>query len=145
MTQGLNYWRSNGVGGHRLSQYIHIPPALSTMKRIIAGFGIGIISMGLNQSVIQAFQTGQLWATNYGPATEYHCVPLVAYDDNYVECVTWGRLQRMTWAFFGSYVMEAFIPVGPEMFKPDGLSFSGRNQQQMLGLANSLILDLMAI
>ncbi len=37
-----------------------------------------------------------------------HAVEVVAYDEHGLTCVTWGALQRMTWAFFDAYCDEAF-------------------------------------
>ena len=37
-----------------------------------------------------------------------HCVYIVAYDSDYLTCVTWGDKQKMTWAFLDKYCDEAF-------------------------------------
>ena len=37
-----------------------------------------------------------------------HYVYVNAYDDNGLECVTWGRKQKMTWAFVEKYCDEAY-------------------------------------
>jgi hypothetical protein len=81
----------------------------------------------------------------YGQATEGHCVPLIAYDDTYVECITWGSLQKMNWTFFANYVTEAYIPYSPDMFKANGLTFSGYSAKGIAGLARNILLDFVRI
>ena len=138
--QGLNYWIATGIGGHRLISYRRLTTGLlNQIKQTIAEFGVCVITMGMNQAIRDAFLRGQPWVNNYGAITEYHCVPILAYDANYAECVTWGRLQRMNWAFFGTYATEVFIPIGPEMFKPNHLTFSGYSQTDIQHLASNLM------
>jgi len=35
-------------------------------------------------------------------------VPVVAYDERGLTCVTWGTLKRMTWTFWDAYCDEAY-------------------------------------
>jgi hypothetical protein len=37
-----------------------------------------------------------------------HCVYIKSYNDTGLTCVTWGRLQSMTWTFFQRYCDEAY-------------------------------------
>jgi len=37
-----------------------------------------------------------------------HCVYIMAYDEQYLTCVTWGYKQKMTWEFLIKYCDEAF-------------------------------------
>jgi hypothetical protein len=123
---GLGYWFSHGVSGHRLTRYVRIFPQLTRdIKLSIACFGACIVAMNVNAQILDAFRNGSDWIDSYGSADDGHCVPLIAYDSTYLECVTWGRVQRMNWAFFGNYVDEAYVPLGPEWFRADGVSPSG--------------------
>jgi hypothetical protein len=137
--QGLNYWIANGVGGYRLTGFVQIRTSPEMVKHSIASFGVCILAMQVNPAVQQAFAQSQPWLNNYGAANDGHCVPVVAYDETYLECITWGRLQRMNWMFFNNYVTEAYIPFGPEMLRANGLTFSGYNQAQIAILANNIL------
>jgi hypothetical protein len=44
----------------------------------------------------------------------------------------------MNWAFFLVYAIEVYIPFGPDMFKPNQLTFSGYNQNEIASLASNL-------
>jgi hypothetical protein len=92
--QGLNYWISSGVGGHHITGFKRIQLNVSHIKLAIACFGVCILGMVVNQAMQIAFGSAEPWLDNYGPANEGHCVPVVAYDGDYVECVTWGRLKE---------------------------------------------------
>ena len=35
-------------------------------------------------------------------------MPVVNYDPRGLDVVTWGQIQRMTWAFFATYCSEAY-------------------------------------
>ena len=37
-----------------------------------------------------------------------HCIYIVAYDNDGLTCMTWGKRQKMTWPFFMKYCDEAF-------------------------------------
>ena len=37
-----------------------------------------------------------------------HCIYIMAYDESYLTCVTWGKFQKMTWAFLDKYCDECF-------------------------------------
>lgn len=61
--------------------------------------------------------------------TEAQYIPLVAYC-TMLECVTWGRIQRMTTQFYKNYCDEAWAILSPEMIK-DGKSLEGFNLAQL--------------
>jgi hypothetical protein len=96
--------------------------------------------MPVTQGMIEDFSSypPKDWVSVRGPVVGAHCVPLIAYDAAFVECIMWGRLQRMTWDFLNSQINEVYAAVGPEMFKADGMSFSGYNQADMLQLSQNL-------
>lgn len=37
-----------------------------------------------------------------------HCVYIKAYDSEYLTCVTWGGIKKMTWQWFDVYTFDAF-------------------------------------
>ena len=43
-----------------------------------------------------------------------HAVNVVAYDDAGLTVVTWGALQRLTWAFWQRYCDEAWAIISPD-------------------------------
>lgn len=52
-----------------------------------------------------------------------HCVICAGYDENFVDCITWGGLQRASWAFIKAYMDEAYVTHSPgEWIGSQGLS-----------------------
>jgi hypothetical protein len=37
-----------------------------------------------------------------------HCVYVVGYDPRGLTCITWGKLQRMSWNFWWAYCDESY-------------------------------------
>ena len=50
---------------------------------------------------------------------------LVGYDANYITCITWGVLHKMTWAWFHYYCDEAYALVSNDWIKSTGLTPTG--------------------
>ena len=120
----LNYNRQYGLGKARrngkkriLSKfrlYAYSDPAVSNIVHIqqaIATFGM--VDIGLNLPLTAQTQTnaGATWDVVGNPNTDPnsfpnswggHSVVVVAYDTQTLTCITWGMLQKMTYAFWNS-------------------------------------------
>jgi len=44
-----------------------------------------------------------------------HCVILVGYDEQYAQCITWGKVQQVTWEWLSSYMQESWALITPEI------------------------------
>ena len=68
------------------------------------------IGIQLPQSAMTQFQNGQEWDVidADGGILGGHCVYVLAFDQDSVTCVTWGKRQLMTWAFWDKYCDEAY-------------------------------------
>ncbi len=143
----LNEWRHNGLGGSKIYAFAEVPPADIALVRqaayIFSGLYLGVALPVTAQAQIQAQQPWDVVAN--GPSAQAwswggHAVSIIAYDDSGLTCVTWGRLQRMTWGFWQQYVEEAWAII-PEDFEqlPVG--------QKIVGALdfNQLVSDLQAI
>lgn len=74
------------------------------------GVGLGVSLPDCAQAEIQ---TGQPWATTTGPGSTPgswggHYIYVPGYTKIGPVCVTWGRKQQMTWAWFDKYCDEAY-------------------------------------
>ena len=77
------------------------------------------------------FQADEPWTVVPGPApTDGHYVPLIGYDAQHLYCVSWGRVQPMTWDFFETYCDEAWALLSHE-FLVNGKSVDGYDFQQL--------------
>jgi hypothetical protein len=113
----LNFWRQNGIAGHKISAYMALEPSnhnhVMDSVYIFEGCYIGV---QLPISAQDQIKNHQPWSVPPGGPTGDgkpgswggHAVPVVAYDARGVTVVTWGALQRMTWSFWEAYCEESY-------------------------------------
>jgi len=127
----LNAWRQNGLGagGHKIAAFVAVnlrnPLEVQTA---ISLFG-GIYAGALLPTNAQA-QVGFVWDVlrngDDAPGSwGGHAIPIVKYDPTGLWCVTWGKLQKMTQAWFAEYVDEAYALVTPDWIEANGRSPTG--------------------
>ena len=119
-TDVLDYWRTHGVGGHRIWGWATIEPTdLPALKYAAATFG----NLCLGIDMPAAWQGAKVWDVNpRGRATGDwkpgswggHEVPLLAYDPDGGTVITWGAEVRITWEAFTTYVSEVHVVLGPD-------------------------------
>lgn len=119
MLTAAQYFRATGFGGHRISAYASVAPTnLDMVYAAINLFGACDIGFNVPQSAMAQFDAGQPWdvTSDDGQILGGHDVPLMAYDSvgKMFTCITWGRPQLMTQAFFAKYCDEAFTYLSPD-------------------------------
>jgi hypothetical protein len=122
----LKYWRNTGIGGHKIEAFAdcalgnedHVRSALWLFEGLYIGIALPITAQ--NQKVWDVVETSSHDADpgSWGG----HAVNVVAYDVESLIVVTWGQLQRMTWAFWHTYCDEAHAVLSAESLGPDGLA-----------------------
>jgi hypothetical protein len=115
----LNNWRKWGVGGHAMLAYAAPAPGNAEhIRKAVELFGFVYIGLGL--PITAQSQVGGLWDVVGNPQTDPnsqpgswggHAVVVVAYDAETLTVITWGALQKMTWAFWQAYVDESYALV----------------------------------
>jgi hypothetical protein len=72
----------------------------------------GYCGLNLPVSAKEQFSQNKIWdvvSENAAPGSwGGHCVYVVAYDEEGLTCVTWGKKQKMTWNFFKKYCDEIY-------------------------------------
>jgi hypothetical protein len=117
----LKEWRSGGwrVGraSYRIAAFTEVDRTreLEVRRAIYMQVGIGI-GLTLPYDAVPAFEAGRTWDVAEGPGGEIdplagHYVYCCGYTREGPVCVTWGRRQPMTWAFFERYCDEAYAMV----------------------------------
>jgi hypothetical protein len=117
----LNRWRRRGwiAGGDRyyIVAFAEIDRgAPSQVKEaVFTELGVGL-GLWLPTSAQHEFEAAKPWAIVSGPGSAPgswggHYVYVTGYTSLGPTCVTWGRKQRMTWAFFAKYCDEAYAVV----------------------------------
>jgi hypothetical protein len=116
---------------HTIGAYVALE--LGNMDELLEAlylFGVVGIGFAFPASAMDQFQHGKSWSVVPGSRVEGgHYVPLVAYRQT-LECVTWGRIQKMTIEFYKKYCDEAWAILSPEMLN-SGTSPEGFNLAQL--------------
>ncbi len=114
----LKRWRHKGwkVGKrtYRIRAFAEVNRADRDEVRgaIFADVGVGL-GLDLPKSAQGQMQTGRPWDVTTGPDAKPgswggHYVYVPGYTELGPVCVTWGRKQQMTWAWFEKYCEEAY-------------------------------------
>lgn len=116
----LKYWQNNELFGSKLAAYAPSDHAdFDELKSVIASFGLAYIGVHLPVTYQDQFIKGEPWALTGTPADQQieggHCVILVGYDADYAYCITWGRVQAITWDWLRSYMEESWAIITPEI------------------------------
>jgi hypothetical protein len=131
----LNYWLANPVAGNQLSAFAALEPHNhQEIQDAVYIFGNCYIGLALPLSA----QTQTVWTVPPGGAVGQgapgswggHAVPVVAYDQRGLTCITWGELKRMTWQFWNAYCDEAYGLLSPDWVDA-GKAPPGFNWQQL--------------
>jgi len=122
-------WRSKGIGGNKIAGYGALDLRNPTQtKEAIYYFGGAYIGVMLPASAEQQTEAGLTWTTPwFSPIIGGHCIPLLSYDDKHLWCVTWGKVQAITWDFYFRYCDEAYVVVDPAWIGASGVSPSNLN------------------
>lgn len=118
----LNYWRKTGIAAHSIAAFVSLEPSNHThIMDAVYIFGGCYIGVQLPLSA----QGQEVWAVppqgTTGPGAPGswggHAVPVVAYDLRGLTVVTWGKLLRMTWAFWRAHCDEAYGILSTDFLK----------------------------
>jgi len=121
MQKAASYRRKVGVVDalgtrHKVAAYLALEPG--NVKQLAeAAYLFGAVGIGLEfpDSAMDQFNKGEPWSFRRGSRIEGgHYVPVVGFRDGYIDVVTWGRVQRMTQAFYTRYCDEAIVYLSPE-------------------------------
>ncbi len=130
MQDVLNYWRKQGIGGHKIlafaevdvSRRAEVDAAINVFGHVYLGFNFPAVAM-------RQFDQGLPWdvVPDDGGLDGGHAVNAGRYSspDGNVTVVTWGQIQQMTDAFWDRYVDEAWVAITPEWLDAAGHSPAG--------------------
>ncbi len=125
----LNYWRQQGIAGHKIEAFIALEPSNHThVMDAVWIFGGCYIGLALPKTAQAQTSNKQIWSVppqgtgGDGAPGSWggHAVPVVAYDSRSLTVVTWGALQSMTWGFWAAYCDEAYAILSPDFLKQKG-------------------------
>ena len=133
----LNYWRKTGLSGKKIAAYVATEPQnLVHVKAAIELFGGCYIGLALPISAqsqkVWSVPSGGLHGNGTPGSWGGHAVWVLAYDTHTLTCITWGKLQKMTWQFWGNFCDEAYGILSPDWIKKSGKSPSGFDINQLM-------------
>jgi hypothetical protein len=123
----FDYSRTTGlvdVNGqrHKIDAFVQIPPGdFNLMLACVYTFGAVGIGFEFPNSAMAQFNNNQVWDVVSGARIEGgHYVPIVGTTDpaNKATCITWGKRQQMTKAFYQKYNDESWVPLTKEALLP---------------------------
>lgn len=131
----LAYARKTGLAGHKLVAYAAVDVAnVTEMKQAVFLFGQLFVGIQFPGSAMDQFNAGQDWDVVKGATVEGgHCVLVVGYDETGLWLVTWGKLIRMTWAFWAKYGDEGWLGLDQDGVQKAGTYFTGLSSFWALG------------
>jgi hypothetical protein len=136
----LNKWRKSGICGRII--YAFIETELGNINQIKAGiflFGSVYLGVKLPQSAMDAFKDGQDWTnTTDTNILGGHAILATGYDADWVYIISWGKVIRVSWKWFTTYVDESYIAISPDWFDKNNMSPGGFNINQLQSDLGSL-------
>jgi len=116
----LAYWKNNELFGKKLEAFAPTDHAdQDELRSVISSFGLAYIGVQLPVTFQQQFIDNQPWALTHTPADNQieggHCIILVGYDEQHAQCITWGKVQQVTWDWLASYMQESWALITPEI------------------------------
>lgn len=130
----LNYWRKTGfIPGKTILAFMSVNHTnIQHIKSAIALFGGVYAGIQVPSNAQDAFSNGQPWNdTTCNDIEGGHAIPLVAYDENYVTCITWGQKQLISYSWLGRYLEETYAVLSPDWLTAHGTAPSGFNLAQL--------------
>lgn len=134
MLDVLKTLKRDGIGGNKIYAYVSIDPLDHDQVRT-AHFLFGGLYVGANLPVSaqDQLEVGP-WDVTVGNGSEPgswggHAFNVVDYSLAGLTCVTWGQLQKLTWAWLDRYCDEVYAIleedyVGDDKRSPQGISLA---------------------
>lgn len=116
ITDFLAWWQQNPLAGKTIAAWAAIDPTDQTkIKQAIHLFGGIDIGINVPQSAIEQFNAGQNWEVDESsPIVGGHSICVFGYGSQGCACITWGKIQYMSWDFFFAYCDEAYAIITPD-------------------------------
>ena len=124
----------NATGSrHKIGAYVALRKG-NIQEHLIGLYLFGSIGVGLSfpNSAMEQFENGEPWSVVDGAEIDGgHYVSLVAKRGDYLYCVTWGKVQKITVSFFKKFNDESILYLSEEMLA-NGKTDEGFDYQQLL-------------
>jgi hypothetical protein len=128
----LNYWRTAGLGGHKIAAFVALDPLnWDHVRASCFLFGGCYIGVALPKScegkdawrIDMSGESGDPRPGSYGG----HAVPVVGYNEAGPIVITWGAPLQMSWDFHDAYCEESYAVLSQDWAQTDKPAPSGFN------------------
>jgi hypothetical protein len=117
LQNGLGYQMKYGFGGHKIAAFAQLDiNNMNDIKNAVAEFGAVDLALNFPAFAMDQFNQGKPWdvSSTNTQIEGGHCVLLVGYSDAYLYVATWGGIQKVTYAFFKKYFVEAWALISED-------------------------------
>lgn len=114
LLDSLNEWRQHGLKSYTIKAFAQLQLRDNELVKQAIFNKLGLkIGLLLPITAQKEFENGQVWSKTSGKINSWggHCVYLYGYNSKGPFCVTWGKVQGMTWAFYNKYCDEAYTVI----------------------------------
>jgi hypothetical protein len=112
ITDALQFLKYTGMAGHRIAAYGQLGALGNHNAVMVCSAEFGYLSLGiyLPASAMDQFNAGHAWdvVARDGGILGGHCICMCGYNATGPVAWTWGKAQQLTWAFWDTYVSEAW-------------------------------------
>lgn len=125
---------------HKIGAFLQLDQTdIDEILEAIYLFSAIAVGLQMPKSALEQFEAGEPWTiVNDSPLAGGHYVCCVGYDQDYLYCVTWGKIQRLDFSFFQKYCDEAWAILSPEFLNGQGLSPEGFDLAQLQADLNAI-------
>jgi len=129
ITDGLAHWQSVGISGHKILGWAQIDVTNHTQV-MLGNYIFGGVDIGFNvpQFAMEEVADMSDWTMMQADTNIIggHSVPVMAHGNKGCACITWAKIQRMSWDFFSAYCDEGYCIITEDWLRQaDGLTPSG--------------------
>lgn len=122
LSDTLKYWRKIGIGHHKINSYAIIDHTnknvLKTALYIFGGLYAGInLPNSVHGKILWDVVPGELTGDNAPGSLGGHVVALLAYDEEYLTFISWGKVKKMTWNFLKTYGESIYAIIAEDFIK----------------------------
>lgn len=117
-SDALAFWRSQGLfGDNRISAYVPVDPnQIPHVHASIAFYGTCFLGVQVPASAQDQFANEEPWTVVPGsPIEGGHCIVAVGYDQQWLYCVSWGRVVPVSWPWVQAYCDEGWCVISQEV------------------------------
>jgi hypothetical protein len=137
MLSYLNWWRSSGLGGHKIGAFLavnwldlnEVRIAIQLFGSVYQGVQLPVTAQGETAWTVSQ---GGIYSSNGQPGSwGGHCIPLVASSAITHTCVTWGSTLKMSHNFLEDYGDEAYAVLSQDWINSTGSAPNGFDYAQL--------------